>query len=145
MKPIDFHLNRHADGLLCGARDCERILRAFLSDSGVTVVDAMPPHPEWEPVTVYLGICGPSAEGVFPVGRHEKSPENDDILFNMFDTAVFDDDLDDWYFPDGTRVVRVDFDLEDGAIETARDVTEDFGVVTETDLHYILKERRMGY
>lgn len=126
MTYIDFPIDTYGDLLVADDR-ADRILRVFAEGDGVTVVDARPTK-KLDENTVWLVICdGKPLES----GGLSIFPQDEVVSQLLDDVAQFHHDADTWFYPDSTRVIRVDFCLETGAIETARDVTEDLGVVTE--------------
>lgn len=124
IQTIEFSLNRYGDL----DDKTERTLRVLRNEDGLTVVDGMTPR-DWEPVQVYLLGCGSEVLGAFPNYKNE-SYDLATVASNILtDHGTFCDEIDEWVYPDGTFLIRVDFDLEDGSIEAARDVTEDAGLI----------------
>lgn len=117
IQTFDFRLTEWGDE----ARDDQpafRTLRAFTGPGGITVVDAGAPAKLSEG-TVFLTVIN---------GRSDLCSANPDAVEDWLDREMRESGDDDFVtvYSRDFIVLRVDFDLEDGAIEAARDVTDDF-------------------
>lgn len=121
--PIDFPINQWGDDAPC---DPTRTLRAFYAPDAVTVVDAMAPGEC--PRTVFLTAVRGKPLMCSGASTPDEIDGAEDSVISCLCDEMRETRVNDFctVYSRAFFVIRVDFDVEDGSIEVARDVSDDF-------------------